>query len=236
MTKLASLNNVDHADLKLMSVFGLEASVNQVLVFPNEFEHLQRCYPILFRQEADSAWQAVAILGLDRDENLFLEDGAWRSPIVPALLQRGPFSIAVPALGEGDARPTIHVDLDDPRISRTEGQPLFRDHGGNSQVLDRVAAVLRTIYSGVELMPAMFAAFTREELLEQATLTIEVGDQRHYRLDEYWTISADRLRQLGGAALERLHRAGFLAPAFAAAGSLANFSTLIDLKRERGYD
>jgi hypothetical protein len=46
-----------------------------VLVFPTEFEALQREYPILFRRGRQRRLQAVALLGLDRDENLFLDGG-----------------------------------------------------------------------------------------------------------------------------------------------------------------
>ncbi|HVI97766.1 MAG TPA: SapC family protein [Sphingomonas sp.] len=235
MANVVALNNIDHADLRLISVTaGSDTAVNQTLVFPNEFEAVQRDFPILFRKGPDGAFQAVALLGLDRDENLFLDDHGWRARTVPVLLQRGPFSIGVPA-GDAESGPMIHVDLDDPRVSRTEGAPLFRDHGGNTPLLDQVATVLRTIYAGIDLAAPMFAAFERESLIEPAALTIALDDTHNYRLDDYHTLSAERFRVLDGAALARLHQTGFLACAFWVLSSLGNIARLIDLKNDRRH-
>ncbi|MCM8732160.1 SapC family protein [Hephaestia sp. GCM10023244] len=236
MTNVVSLNNVDHADLKLVRAdAGAETAINQALVFPNEFEQLQREFPILFRKGPDEAFQAVVLLGLDRDENLFVVDQRWRTRIVPALLQRGPFSIGIPAQGGEDAGPMIHVDLDDPRVSRTEGVALFHDHGGNTPLLDHIAAVLRTIYAGLDLSAPMFAAFEAEGLIENAALTIALDDAHRYRLNDYYTLDAERFASLDGAALERLHRAGFLGCAMWALSSLGNIARLIELKNERRH-
>jgi hypothetical protein len=55
MTNRVLLNNVEHRDLRVDTrhsvAFG--DGINQVLVFPTEFEDLQREYPILFRRDAD---------------------------------------------------------------------------------------------------------------------------------------------------------------------------------------
>ena len=91
MTKRVLLNNVDHAELRVVTRRGAEFGdgVNQALVFPTEFDALQREYPILFRRDANGEMQALALLGLDRDENLFLADGRWNARYVPAALERG---------------------------------------------------------------------------------------------------------------------------------------------------
>src|SRR3954468_3533765 len=129
MTKRGLLNNVDHQDLRVVARHGAEHgdSVNQMLVFPTEFEALQREYPILFRRDDDGDYQAVVLLGLDRDENLFLgADGSWQSRHVPALASRGPFSIGLARREAGEERePMIHIDLEDPRVGTDEGEPLF---------------------------------------------------------------------------------------------------------------
>jgi hypothetical protein len=88
-------------------------------VLPTEFEAVQREYPILLRKDPSGDYQAVALLGLDRDENLFLEGENWRGTrYVPAVQQRGAFSIALQDSGDGsEPTPMIHVDLDHPRVS-----------------------------------------------------------------------------------------------------------------------
>ena len=149
------LNNVDHHDLRVITRHGAEFgdAVNQVMVFPTEFESVQREYPIVFRRDAEGALRPVALLGLARDENLFLDGaGEWQAGYVPALLQRGPFSVAAPDAADGE--PMIRVDLADPRVSRSEGTPVFLPHGGNSPYLEQMTDVLRTLYVGHQRNPS----------------------------------------------------------------------------------
>ena len=53
MARHAVLDNVAHKDLKIKTGYSAEFgdSINQLLVFPTEFVHLQREYPIFFRKE-----------------------------------------------------------------------------------------------------------------------------------------------------------------------------------------
>jgi hypothetical protein len=236
MTNKVLLNNVDHHDLRVTMRHGSEFgdSVNQVLIFPTEFEAVQREYPILFKKGDDGGIQAVALLGLDRDENLFLADnGRWQARYVPAMQQRGPFSIALQRAGAGedrDAVPMINVDLDDPRIGRDEGQRLFLPQGGNSPILEHVADVLRTIHMGLELSGPMYAMFEDLGLLDPVVIEIKLSDVEEYKLPNHMTVSQERFVQLDAAGLGKLHRAGFLQPAVLAMASLANMSRLIELK------
>jgi hypothetical protein len=228
------LNNIDHHDLRVIARHGPEFgdSINQALIFPTEFEVVQREYPILFRKDVDGEFQAVVLLGLDRDENLFLENGGWQARYVPAAQRHGPFSIA---LNDNAAQsgPMIHVDLEHPRISRTEGENLFLPHGGNAPYLEQVTEVLRTIYLGIEANGPMFSAFAEAGLIEPVQIEIKLGDGAQYNLPQYHSISDERLAALNGSALERLHRQGFLRLAFQAAASLGNISRLIDLKNRK---
>ena len=234
MTRTIQLNNVDHHDLNVITRHAAEFgdAVNEVLIFPTEFEDIQREYPIFFRFDASGDLQAVALLGLDRDENLFLDESGWQADYVPAAHQRGPFVIGT---GEEGGEPMIHVDPDHPRIVRGagEGQPLFLPEGGNSPYLEHVAGVLRTIHTGLDLIRPMFEAFEDAELIERVAVQVQLSDTEQYDLPDYSTISAERLGMLDGAALKRLHRAGFLYPAFLVVASTANVNRLIERKLAR---
>lgn len=232
------LNNVDHHDLRVVLGHGAAFgdAINQSLIFPTEFEAAQRDYPILFRKDSEGRFQAVVILGLDRDENLFLDEARWPDRYIPAVQQRGPFLIGFREREEGGERlrePMIHVDLDHPRIGHGEGEPVFLPQGGHSPYLDHVTRVLRTIHDGLEMIEPMFAAFEEEGLIEPLLLQISLDETTRYDLPDFYTIGAERLAQLDGAALERLHRAGYLRMAFMVAASLANVSQLIERKNRK---
>lgn len=225
------LNNVDHHDLRVITRHGAEfgEDVNQVLVFPTEFESVQREYPIVFRRDAEDRLRPVALLGLARDENLFLDDeGGWQASHVPALFQRGPFSIAAPETAQGD--PMIRIDPDHPRVSRSEGTPIFLPQGGNSPYLEQVTGVLRAIFVGHHLLDPMVAAFENAGLLRQVNLEARVGETEVYAVSDVFTIDRERLAALDGDALAALHQGGFLQSAFLVAASLGNMQRLIDRK------
>lgn len=231
MTRTVQLNNVDHHDMRVITRHAAEYgdAVNQVLVFPTEFEEIQREYPIFFTSDASGDLQAVALLGLDRDENLFLDESGWQARYVPAAQQRGPFVIG---MAEDGGEPMIHVDPEHARVRRGagEGQPLFLPHGGNAPYLEHVAGVLRTIYTGLDLIRPMFEAFEDAGLIEPVAVQVQLSDTEQYDLPDYSTISAERLGALDGAALERLHRSGFLYAAFLVVASTANVNRLIERK------
>ena len=123
MTNTAVLNNVDHHDLKFIppSAPTDADKVNQVLVFPTEFPEVQREFPIFFRKGQDGAFQPVALLGLDKDENLFLGPKGWRTRYIPAIITRGPFLIGLPSPDNPQAQgqgAMIQVDLDEQVLAR----------------------------------------------------------------------------------------------------------------------
>lgn len=229
------LNNVDHHDVRVVlergRLFG--DVVNQTMVFPTEFEALQREYPIVFRRDLEGVYRAIVLLGLEPDENLYLDGTAWSARYVPALMQRGPFSIGLPAAGE-EGDPMIHIDLSHPRVNHTDGERVFLDHGGNAPYLDHVAAVLQAIYIGHQQSAPMFAAFAACDLIEPVTIEIELTDARRYAIADCYTIATDRLAQLDGESLERLHRDDFLRPAIWAHSSLGNIGRLTDAKNRIG--
>ena len=228
------LNNVDHAELRVAIRAGAEFGdqVNQLPIFPSEFEEAQRAFPIVFRPEGDGL-QAYVLLGLDRDENLFLDGARWTSSYVPAFQRRGPFSIALSRMRPDQLEPDepmVHVDLDDPRVGAADGLPVFREHGGNAPLLDHVTDVLRTIYEGLETAPAIYAAWREAGLLQSITLQIALDDGLSYDLPDLFTVDRQALADLSGERLERLHRLGLLEGAMLAAASLGNVQRLIERK------
>jgi hypothetical protein len=233
MTQVA-LNNVDHADLRVKLERGAAYgdAVNQAVVFPTEFEALQRDYVILFRRDTAGQWRSTVLLGLDAGENLFLDGDRWDADHIPALMQRGPFSIGVPRPGE-PGEPMIHIDLDHPRLSREEGAPLFLEHGGNAPYLDRVSSVLQTIFIGEGASAAMFAAFEAAQLLDEVTLDIELQSGRRYKIPECFIISAERFAALDAETLKALHQSDFLRCAVWQQSSLGNMPRLVARKERR---
>jgi hypothetical protein len=242
MARHALLNNVDHHDLRVNLRYGPEFGdgMATVLTFPTEFADIQREYPIFFQKDRSTGeFHSVALLGFQEGENLFLENGRWNAKYLPGMVARGPFLIGFQERQEEGAmrkEPVIHVDLDHPRVSRTEGQPVFLPRGGNSPFLEHIANVLRGIHDGIEISRAMFTAFTQFDLIEPVKLEVSVSETEKYGLQGLHTINQEKLRALDGEALSQLHRAGFLQGAFLALASLGNVRSLMAVKQGRNQN
>ena len=225
------LNNVDHKDLRVLTQRGAAYGDNVMLVhtFAAEFRNLQAHYPIVFQKTAQGAFHPVALLGFQEGQNLFLKAGGWDASYLPLAMEREPFLI-----GKQGEELLVHVDLDSPRISRSEqGQALFLPHGGSSEYLERVTSVLLAIHEGLQGTPAFAAALLAHELLESFVLDVEAPDGSVRRLAGFYTIDEERLARLQGEALQQLHRAGYLEPVFMAVASLSKLRELIERQNQR---
>ena len=237
MTRYVMLNNVAHKDLRVITRYGTEFGDNtgMVLTFPTEFAEIQKEYPIFFRRDRDTGdYSAVALLGFDKSENLFLQNNSWNAAYLPAVIARGPFLIGFQERqieGEIRSEPVIHVDLDHPRVSQVEGEPVFLTHGGNSPYLNHIAAVLRDIRDGLEIGKAMFAAFAAMDLIEPVKVDIKFSEQEAYGVTGLHTISPQKLNALDGSALYTLNQAGFLQLAFLIVASHGNVRKLMAMKQ-----
>jgi len=230
MANHAPLNNVDHKNLRVVTTRGAAYgdAVMSALIFPAEFRDLQACYPIVFAQDGNGSYDAIALLGFEQGENLFLGPNGWDAPVIPLTVQRQPFMI-----GRGDEL-SVHIDLDSPRVrdGGIEGEALFLTYGGTSEYLERISSVLRTIHDGLAASRAFVAALVELELIESFVLDVELDDGSQNRLAGFYTINEDRLAQLSADQLAALHGKGYLQAIYMAVASLAQFRALIQRKNQ----
>ena len=231
MAKPVQLNNIDHKDLRVITRHGRDMDEHHAIVptFPAEFRLLQAHYPIIFRKENEAAaFEPVALLGFEDGENLFLTDSGWDASTIPMLVERLPFLI-----GRDGGELMIHIDLDSPRVSTTEGEPIFLPHGGMSPYLEHINSILLSIHEGFQTSAGFVAALVEHELIEGFALDVTLDDGSQHRLAGFYTIHEERLAALDAAALDKLHKAGYLGPIYYQLASLSNFRALIDRKNAR---
>ena len=239
MARYELLNNVAHKDLRVVMRFGHEFAddIGMVLAFPSEYAELQREYPIFFRKDRDSGeWQSVALLGFEQRENLFLQDGRWNASYLPGAIARGPFLIGFQEQrvdGEPRREPVIHVDMEHPRVSSSDGEAVFLPQGGQSPYLQHIATVLRGIHEGTEFGAAMFAAFESAGLIQPMDLDVQLDETHRVSVSGLHGIDREKLAALDAGSLQRLNQAGFLEGAYLVLASLHNVRRLMAEKKRR---
>jgi hypothetical protein len=231
MTNHVLLNNVDHKDLRVITTRSAQYGddVMYAVTFPAEFRNIQAHYPIVFRKNAQGQFEPIALMGFQERQNLFLTSRGWDASYIPLTIERLPFLIGFSA----DKQPMMHVDLDSPRISRTEGERVFREYGGNTEFLERMSSVLLAIHQGIAAVQPFVAALMEHELLESFVLDVQLANGSENRLAGFYAINEERLQNLDGAVLERFHRAGYLQAIHMAIASLSQFRALIERMNKR---
>jgi hypothetical protein len=224
------LNNIDHKDVKVITERSARYgdNVHFVMTFPTEFRRIQSSYPIFFQKDANTGkFFPLALLGF--------EEKGWDANYVPLMIQRHPFLIGYQEDSEAPEgkRPVVSIDMDSPRISDTEGEPVFLPHGGTSEFLTTMTSVLEDIQVGHQMNEAFINALLEFDLIESVSMEIELNDGSKRQLLGLYTINEERLDRLDGEALGKLQELGFLLPVYMVLASLSSFRTLIDKRNER---
>jgi len=146
---------------------------------------------------------------------------------------RQPFLIGfqdVKEEGVSGTQMVVSVDMESPRISKTEGEPVFLEHGGNSEYLERVNSILNLIDQGYQRNSAFIDMLLGMDLLESFVLDVELDDGSEHRLSGFYTINEDSLRGLKGDDLVILNNNGYLEAVYMVLASMANIPALVARK------
>jgi hypothetical protein len=236
MSNYVILNSSAHAKTQVITDRGADYgdNVKYALTFPFEFRNIQSCYPIFFSKDGDTGqFYPIALFGLANNENLFLDESGWDATYIPMMIERHPFLIgyqAAPGEGDNDTKPVVSIDMDNPRLSDTEGEQLFTDEGKPSPYLEKAIARLEAIHSGHEHNKGFIQALIDNDLLEPFTLEIKLNDGSNNQLLGFYTINEDKLLELKGEVLEMLNLEGYLQAIYMTLASYARIRTLIDKK------
>lgn len=239
MTRHVMLDNVTHKDLRVIRDYAKVPAydVNVARVFPSEFIQLQTEYPLFFiRNKEAGNFEPVALLGFSDKENLYLDETGWDAGYIPMSIERGPFLIGFQEQvvdGVPTQSPVVHIDLDHPGVSETEGERVFLAHGGESPLLERISSILMAIHQGHEAAKSLSEMLVGLELIESLTVGVELKDGSTQSLKGLYTINEDRLRDLNASALESLHKRGHIRDVYMMLASLPNVSRLIERKNRR---
>lgn len=235
MTSHAILDPAEHRDLRVRDEPHVELGdgVMACLTVPLEFRRVQADFPILYRRDPSTGkFMAVALLGFEEGENLFLENGRWDADYRPLSLSIQPFLVGRPQSGDGPSQ--VHIDLSHPRIAGPgEGIRVFDEVGSPTPYLTRIADQLGDLDQGYAESADYFAALERHGLLEPLSLDVELNDGSKHRLVGYHIVNEHSLEALGPDALGDLHSSGHLVPMFMAMASLSNLTDLARRKNRR---
>jgi len=224
-----ALNKDAHADMTVSPSpdgYKFAASTQSIILATVEFFDAGRQFPIIFSPVADGTLLPVALLGLEQNENLFVDaEGAWKAPYIPAYIRRYPFITTDGAEGQT----TVCFDEAFDGFNREGGLPLFED-GEPTEKTKEIQAFLQDYLIQIQQTKAFGALLLEAGLLKQIDAQANFEDGRSYPLNGMLVVDEQKLTQLPDAEIIKLFRGGALALVYAHLLSLRNFTTLLDLK------
>ena len=231
--EIVKLNNIDHADLRVITEYGEQWGDNHMtcLAYTIEMRQLQSTYPLLFQTGPGSeTLLPVALLGLTQGENLFLSESGWATDSIPLMIRKGPFFIAKEKQSNGELNSVIAIDDNHPKIQTSEGEPLFLELGGYSDHLEKTIGILERIESSHEHTAQFAQTLSTMHLVSPVSFSITLTNGNAFSLDGFHGIDEEAVSQLGSQALGELHQRGFLTPLYMMIASQSQLSRLIALK------
>lgn len=219
--RLAPLNRDVHARLKLRATgFTFAAKTNSAPLLAVELPEAARSFPILFVDIGQEQIFPIALLGLRRNQNLFVDSaGVWEAGrYVPAFVRRYPFVLS------NDL--TVCIDENFEGLSEEDGEPLFTDAGENTPQLEHALAFLRGFHDEVDRTHALVKTLQALDLLKPVGLNVVPESGAEYRIDGLLVVDAEKLAALDDAEALKLFRSGELAWIQAHIGSLGGLDEL----------
>jgi hypothetical protein len=191
-----------------------------VQILAPEFGAAAVCCPILFTKDAATgAFYAGAMFGFKPGENL-LHTVNERCGFNPLMVQREGFFMS---------DRNVAIDRNHARFSDREGEPLFDDAREPGKGLRAIQRVLGEINAGIEQTKAFIAALADLKLIEPIDIQLQSGGER-LSLQGLYTVSLDRLRDVGDPVVVRLFREGHLQLSYMMSASLRHIGRLAQIR------
>ena len=216
------LNPQAHGHLRLRPRSGADPHFVQIVA--SEFPAAAVSSPILFTKDAEKGnFYAGALFGFKPQEPA-IKNASERGGFVPFGLQREGFFTS----GEN-----IVIDLDSPRFSDSEGEPLFDESQQPSPTLRHMQRLLGELHKGLDATAAFIQALVELRIVEPIDISLRFDDGEKISLEGLYTVSLVSLHALDDEQALRLFRAGQLQLAYMAAGSLNQIGVLAQLRNKR---
>ncbi len=227
--KVVPLNKEVHSELYIENIEGYQHTkeTNSIYIAAVEFLQVSKEYPIVFAKGADEKIFPVALLGLQKNKNLFVDDkGVWNANYIPAYVRRYPFILATP--DEKQATFTVCIDESYSGFNTAkEGKPLFDEKGEQLDLLKQAVDFLQDYQSHVQLTTHFCENLSKLDILEPMQANIERMDGDKTTLGGFMGVSREKLKALKPAQLTELVKTDQMELIFAHLASLSNMNELM---------
>ncbi|MFB0981216.1 MAG: SapC family protein [Alteromonadaceae bacterium] len=240
MTHLVAVDNKNHLNTKidLSKIEQHGADLHLVPVVLSEFIHLAVQYPIVLTKHGETGqFVFSAMLGFEKNENLFWQEEQWQGLYVPLQVRRQPFFIEAIEHQNNSEHDNnelvVCVNMESPALSNNTGEALFDINGQESTFFQEAKDLLAQLLTGEKENNLLLESLTLMGLIQPMSLDITFVDQSSTKLLGLYTIDQEKLTSLSKEQVLTLYQAGLLPSIYTMITSLGQVHALIDLKNKR---
>lgn len=232
--KLVLLTYEQHKDLKLnpLTDFSFTNNMHLAALTVHEFMRAAAIYPIVFIPNGN-AYQPVALIGLQPEENLFLDaDRRWLASYIPTSIRRYPFALVkTPTEGEF----SIYLDAESTNLKATEGEAIFVEKDQFSETFTKLTEMLKEHQVSDVLTQDFCQRLQDLDLLAPLKIGYQVGDQGH-NLEGCFVVNEQAFNELSEEDFGQFKQRGYLPAIYAQGISMGQVERLIMLKQQQGAE
>jgi hypothetical protein len=197
----------------------------------SEFVPAGRHYPIVFIGDGKS-YSAVAVVGMNTKENLFVSDGHWAGDVyMPAYARRYPFCMAKVNVNQVEQQNRL-ICVEQSALDEN-GEALFDASGQPTPKWQDFERLLGEYEADLERTREMCATVADYGLLEPFTMQAKLKPEKggtELQLGGMYRIAEKNIENLNAAQLKNLVRLGIMARIYIHLLSLEHFGRLLDRK------
>ena len=227
--KVVPLNKEVHGELYIEGIEGYQHTkdTNSVYIAAVEFLQAAREYPIVFASAADANVFPVVLLGLQKNQNLFIDkNGKWQADYIPAYVRRYPFILAT--TDKKNANFAVCIDESYPGFNTAkEGKPLFNEKGEQLDMLNQAVDFLKDYQKHVQLTTLFCENLSKLDILEPMQANIEMASGDKHSLGGFMGVNREKLKAVKPAKLAELVKTDQMELIYAHLASLANLNGLM---------
>lgn len=226
------LSNEKHAKLRVIESadYSQHKKEHLVRITVQDFFVLSSEFPLVFvKENGQDMFVPVAVMGLKEGKNLYCQTDQWQAHVVPANFNNYPFRMV--RIEEGSDQLALLVDEDSPRLSETDGIPLFNEEGEKTEYLEKKIEILLKNARLTAQTESICKILADKDLLMTKQLQLQHRpDSQRYNIDGIYTIDEEKLNALSDEDFLDLKKQGLIPLIYAHLCSLQQFRRVSEMQ------
>ncbi len=214
-----------HKDAGVANVEGFAHAkeLTSSMITMSEFYQACKNYPIVFANNEEEGWFAVALLGLEKENKFLDEKGVWKEGCyIPAYVRRYPF---IYIKNEDD----LLLGFDgDHKVNKEKAgdRHFYDDKEETTPFVANVLTFMNQVQNLTKVTTEFIETLVEMDVLEESAITGKNASGKEISVNGFWILKEEKLEKLTKKNKAKLCEKNYMQPITAHLISLSNIQSL----------